>query len=386
MDFGDFQLSEEQILLRDTIREFAEDHIASQSFEWDLNKTFPIDVVRQLGEMGFLGILVPEKYSGGGLDYSTMAVVIEELARYDASIALTVSSHASLCLGHLVRFASDEQKEKYVPDLATGEKMGAWALTEPSSGSDAASMKTKAVPDGAGWLLNGSKAFITQGSVASTYVVLASTDETKGTKGITAFILEKDTPGFTVGSPEDKLGCRASDTAQLSFDNVRIPKENILGEVNQGFINTLSVLDRGRVMIGAMATGIAKGALLEALKYSTQRVQFKKPIANFQAIQWMLADSATELTAAKLLVKRAAFLLDAGQPFKKEASMAKLYASEVASRITTKALQIHGGYGYIKEYPVERYYRDAKLCEIGEGTSEIQREIIAKEILGKPES
>jgi alkylation response protein AidB-like acyl-CoA dehydrogenase len=379
----DIYLTEEQQMLREAVRDFAKNEIAPHSMAWDEEAKFPIELMPKMGEMGFMGMLVPEQYAGVGLDATSLTIVIEEVARYDGSIALTISSHNSLCIGHVLLAGSDKQKETYLPKLATAEHLGAWALTEPGSGSDAAGMDTKAVKKGDYWLLNGSKAFITQGSVANTYVVLANTDPAKGVKGISAFILEKGMDGFTVGRKEDKLGCRASDTAQLAFDNVKIPAENLLGRENEGFIDTLKILDKGRVFIAAMAIGLARGALEESLKYSSQREQFSQPISNFQAIQWMLADSATELSAAKLLMQRAAWMLDDGQFAKKEASMAKLYASEAAMKITSRAIQIHGGYGYIKEYPVERYFRDAKICEIGEGTSEIQREVIANCILGK---
>jgi hypothetical protein len=374
-------LTDEQVLLRDTVREFAAEKIAPQSASWDEEAKFPLAVVRELGELGIMGMLVPEELGGAGLNYSSAVMVIEELASFDGSIALTVSSHNSLCIGHILLAGSEAQKKRYLPDLASARCLGAWALTEPGSGSDAAGLKTKAVLRKDRWILNGSKAFITQGSVGNTYVVIAATDSKLGTRGLSAFIVERDMPGFSVGRSEDKLGCRASDTAQLSFSDVEIPVENLLGSQNEGFIDALKVLDRGRVTIAAMALGLARGALKEAVRYAKQREQFGQPIANFQAIQWMLADSHTEWMAAKLLTERAAWLLDQNLFAKKEASMAKLFASEMAMRVTNRAIQIHGGYGYIKEYPVERYYRDAKLCEIGEGTSEIQREVIARAIL-----
>jgi alkylation response protein AidB-like acyl-CoA dehydrogenase len=374
-------LTEEQLLLRNTIREFALKNIVPFSRQWDDEKTFPHEVIRQLGELGVMGMLVPEQYGGAGSTYSTLSIVLEELARHDGAVALTVSSHNSLCVGQILLAGNDAQKRKFLPDLASGKKLGAWALTESGSGSDAAGLKTRAEKQGDYWLLNGSKAFITQGSVAGTYVVLANTDPKSGTKGISAFILEKGMPGFHVGKPEDKLGCRASDTAQLSFDNVKIPAENLLGKEHHGFVDSLKILDRGRVMIASMAIGLGRGAIEEALQYAKQREQFSQSISNFQAIQWLLADSVTELSAAKVLTDRALHLLDQNKFAKKEASMAKLYASEAAMRITSRAIQVHGGYGYIKEYPVERYFRDVKICEIGEGTSEIQREVLAKVLL-----
>ncbi len=373
-------LSEEQQLLRQTIRDFAATHIVPNASGWDEDGTFPTEVVAKLGELGVLGMLVPEEYGGAASDYMTLSLVIEELARYDGAIALTVSSHNSLCVGHILLAGSDAQKQRYLPQLAAGAHLGAWALTEPGSGSDAAAMQTRAERHGDHWVINGSKAFITQGSVADVYVVLALTQPDQGTKGISAFIVEKGTRGLTAGRKEDKLGCRASDTTSLSFDQVKVPAENLLGKENKGFVDTLKVLDRGRVMIASMALGLARGALEEALQYAKEREQFSQSIANFQAIQWMLADSATELTAATLLTRRAAWMCDQKMYVKKEASMAKLYASEMAMRVTARAIQIHGGYGYMKEYPVERFYRDAKICEIGEGTSEIQREVIARAI------
>lgn len=374
-------LTEEQQLLRQTLRQFAEERIVPHATAWDEKKEFPRAVIGALGELGVMGMLVPENYGGTGSDYRTLAMVIEEIARYDGAVALTVSSHNSLCVGQILIAGTHEQKSKYLPDLASAKKLGAWALTEPGSGSDAAGLKTRAVKQGDHWVLNGSKAFITQGSVGDVYVVLANTNPQAGTRGISAFILEKGMPGFSVGKPENKMGCRASDTAALSFDNVKIPAANLLGRENEGFVDSLKILDRGRVMIAAMALGLARGAIEEAVKYAKQREQFSQSISKFQAIQWLLADSSTELAAARVLTERAADLLDAGKFAKKEASMAKLYASEAAMRITSRAIQVHGGYGYISEYPVERYFRDAKICEIGEGTSEIQREVLAKVLL-----
>ncbi|MGB8421547.1 acyl-CoA dehydrogenase family protein, partial [Paraburkholderia sp.] len=343
--------------------------------------TFPRDVVNELGHMGLLGITTPTDLDGSGMGAIETAIVVEEVARGDGSLALTVASHNGLCTGHINLAGSPAQKEKYVRPLARGEKLGAWALTEPGSGSDAAGMLTTAVRQGDHWVLNGSKIFITQGTVGDTYVVLTSTNKEKGTKGITAFIVEKGVPGFEQRPLKDKLGMRSSDTAVLTFDQVKIPDAQRLGKEGEGFIDTLKILDRGRITIGALAVGLARGALEEARKYAMDRKQFGKPIAEFQAIQWKLADMATELEAARLLVHRAAWLCDQGKPFSKEASMGKLFASEAAMRATDEAVQIHGGYGYTSEFQVERYMRDAKLCTIGEGTSEVQRMVIARLLL-----
>jgi len=376
-----FDLSEEQELLRRTVRDFAQRRIAPGASERDEAARFPWELIPDMAELGLLGINVPAQYGGAGLDAVSAAIIIEAIARVDGATALIVASHNSLCSGHIFGFGSERQKQKYLLPLATGEKLGAWALTEPGSGSDAAALKTSATPDGDHWILNGEKQFTTQGSTAGIYVIMASTDPAKKDRGISAFIVERGWPGLKVGKIENKLGVRASDTAALHLDGLRVPKENLLGELNGAYKHILQVLQGGRVGIGAMAVGIGCGALEEALKYAKQRQQFGKPIAQFEAIQWMLADMATELDAARLLVLRAARLKDTGQPFSQAASEAKLYAAEAAMRATSKAIQIHGGYGYIKDYPVERYFRDAKLCEIGEGTSEVQRRTIAKELL-----
>jgi len=378
-----FDLSEEQELLRRTVRDFAQRRIAPGASERDEAARFPRELIPAMAELGLLGINVPAQYGGAGLDAVSAAIIIEAIARVDGATALIVASHNSLCSGHILSFGSDRQKQEYLPPLATGEKLGAWALTEPGSGSDAAALKTSATLDGDHWILNGEKQFTTQGSTAGIYVIMASTDPAKKNRGISAFIVERGWPGLSVGKIENKLGVRASDTAALHLDGLRVPKENLLGELNGAYKHILQVLQGGRIGIGAMAVGIGCGALEEALKYAKQRQQFGKPIAQFEAIQWMLADMATELDAARLLVLRAARLKDTGQPFSQAASEAKLYAAEAAMRATSKAIQIHGGYGYIKDFPVERYFRDAKLCEIGEGTSEVQRRTIAKELLAE---
>jgi alkylation response protein AidB-like acyl-CoA dehydrogenase len=376
-----FDLSEEETLLRQTIREFAEREIAPGASARDEEARFPSELIPRMADLGLFGINIPQEYGGAGLDALGATIIIEEVARFDGALALIVASHNSLCAGHILSFGSEMQKQKYLPSLANGKKLGAWALTETSSGSDAAALKTSATFDVDHWVLNGEKQFITQGSTAGVYVIMASTDRSQGKRGISAFIVDRETPGLSVCKVENKLGVRASDTAALRMEGARLPKDNLLGDLNGAFGNLSRILQGGRVGIGAMAVGIARGAFEEALKYAEQREQFGKFIAEFEAIQWMLADMATEIDAARLLVHRAARLKDAGQPFSQAASEAKLYAAETAMRATTKAIQIHGGYGYLKDYPVERYFRDAKLCEIGEGTSEVQRMIIAKEML-----
>ncbi|HXV84307.1 MAG TPA: acyl-CoA dehydrogenase family protein [Candidatus Binatia bacterium] len=376
-----FDLTEDQELLKQTIRDFAETQIAPGARARDEAARFPTELIPKMAELGLFGIMIPADYGGAGLDAVGAAVIVEELARVDASVALIVASHNSLCAAHILGFGSEMQKQKYLPPLARGEKLGAWALTEPGSGSDAAALKTRATRDGEDWVLDGEKQFTTQGSTAGIYAIMASTDPARGGKGISAFVVERETEGLRVGKVENKLGVRASDTAALRLEGVRVPKENVLGELNGGFYDVLKVLQGGRVGIGAMAVGIAQGALDESIKYTRARTQFGQPIAEFEAIQWMLADMATEIDAARLLVYRAAQLKDRGMPFGMAASKAKLYAAEMAMRATTKAIQIHGGYGFIKDYPVERYFRDAKICEIGEGTSEIQRMVIAKALL-----
>lgn len=377
----DFALTEDQTLLRDTVRRFVNERVMPNARKWDHEHRFPQEIIPELGAMGLLGITVAPEYDGAGLTPVEVAIVVEEIARGDGSLALTVASHNGLCTGHINLFGSHEQKEKYVKPLARGEVLGAWGLSEPNSGSDAAGMLTKAVRDGDHWIIDGSKIFITQGTVAGTYVVMAVTDASKGPRGITAFIVEKGMAGFEQKPLKDKLGMRSSDTAILTFDGVRVPDANRIGNVNDGFIQTLQILDRGRITIGALSVGLGAGALEAARTYALDRKQFGKPIGEFQAIQWKLADMATELEASRLLVHRAAGLAAAGRPFGTEASMGKLFASEAAMRITDEAIQIHGGYGYTSEFPVERHYRDAKLCTIGEGTSEIQRLVIARSLL-----
>jgi len=377
----EFELTEEQKLLQQTVRDFSQKVIAPGARERDSKGEFPRELFKEMARMGIMGMLIPEEYGGAGLNYISYSIVLEELARVDGSVALSVSAHNSLCTNHIYSFGTEEQRKRFVAPLARGEKLGAWGLTEAGSGSDAASLQTTAVLKRNKWVLNGEKVLITHGSVADTYVIMASTDRNKGKKGISAFIVERGTPGFKVGKVEDKLGMRGSDTASLIFEECIIPEESLLGKANEGFIDALKILEGGRIGIGAIALGIGRGALEESLRYAKERRQFGQPIVSFQAIQLMFADMATELDAARLLVYHAAFLKEEGLRYTKEASIAKLFASEAAMRATTKAIQIHGGYGYTKEFPVERYFRDAKLCEIGEGTSEIQRMIIAKELL-----
>lgn len=377
----DFELSESHREIQRMVREFCLEQVKPRARRWDETGEFPRDTVRQLGELGVLGISVPEELGGAGLDQLAVAVVVEEVARHDGSLALTVASHNGLGSSQIRYFGSEAQKRRWLVSLAKGEKLAAWGLTEPGSGSDAAALRTSAVRRGGGWVLNGSKTFITQGSVGDVFVILARTDPAKAQKGITAFVLEKGMKGFSQRPIHGKLGMRSSDTAELHMEDVEIPDENRIGEVDHGFLDTLQILDRGRITIGALAVGLARGAIEEARDYARERKAFGKPIAEFQAIAFMLADMATETDAARLLVHRAAALADAGQPFVREASMAKLFASEAAMRATSKAIQIHGGYGYTQDFPVERYFRDAKLCEIGEGTSEVQRMVIARQVL-----
>jgi alkylation response protein AidB-like acyl-CoA dehydrogenase len=374
-----FELTEELKLLRATVAEFCEKHVKDKARDWDKREHFPLDIVKQLGDLGIMGIRIAPEFGGAGLGNLAVAVTVEEIAKYDGSLALTVASHNGLGTSHIRVFGNDAQKSRYLPKLATAQALGAWGLTEPSSGSDAAGMKTTAVRHGDTWRLNGSKMFITQGTVGDIFVVLAVTDVALKQKGITAFILEKGLKGFSQRPIHGKLGMRSSDTAELHFDNVEVADSQRLGAVNSGFIDTMKILDGGRVTIGALSVGLGQAAIREATRYAKDRQAFGKPIGQFQAISFMLADMQTEIDAARLLVYRSAALADAGQPYTREASMGKLYASEAATRACNKAVQIHGGYGYTHEFPVERYLRDAKLCEIGEGTSEIQRAIIARE-------
>ncbi|HET7853619.1 MAG TPA: acyl-CoA dehydrogenase family protein [Candidatus Methylomirabilis sp.] len=379
----DFTLSETQRAIQGVVRDFARREIIPKAAGYDQREEFPWEIIQGAASLGLLGILVPEGYGGAGMDYVSYVAILEELGRADASVALTVEAHNSLAVNHILLFGSEEQRRRYLPALARGEMLSAWALTEPGSGSDAAAMRTTAVRQDDAYVLTGTKNFITSGSVAGVYVILARSDPARGSHGISAFVLERGAPGFSVGRREKKLGVRASDTAQLILDHVRLPAESLLGEMHHGFIDTLQVLDGGRIGIAALAVGLARAALEESIAYSKQRVQFGQPISAFQAIQFKLADMATAIDAARLLTYRAAVLADQGKPFTKEASMAKVYSAEAAVAAATQAIQIHGGYGYTVEYPVERYLRDAKLCEIGEGTSEIQRLIIAREIVGR---
>jgi len=374
-------LPESHRALQASLREFCEEKVKPFARAWDHEERFPAEVVKELGELGALGILVSEEFGGAGMDSLAVAVAVEEVARFDGSLALTVASHNGLGTSHLRVFGSDAQRRRYLPKLASGEWLGAWGLTEPGSGSDAAGMKSTAVRKGDRWVLNGTKMFITQGTVGQVFVVLALTEPERRQKGITAFILERGMPGFSQRPIHGKLGMRSSDTGELVMENVEVEDTQRLGELGMGFVNTLQILDRGRITIGALSLGLARGALEESLAYARERKAFGKPIADYEAIRWMLADIKTELEAARLLVHRAATLADAGRPFTREASIAKLFASEVANRACNKAVQIHGGYGYTREFPVERYLRDAKLCEIGEGTSEVQRTVIARELL-----
>jgi alkylation response protein AidB-like acyl-CoA dehydrogenase len=377
----DFELNEEQQQVRMSVREFAEGEIAPHVREWDEAQHFPVELVPKLAAQGFLGVIFPEEYGGAGMGYVEYVTIIEELSRVDGSVGISVAAHNSLCSNHIFMFGTEAQKKKFLVPLASGEKLGAWGLTEPHAGSDASGTRTTAVRRDGGWVVNGSKNFITHAISGDTCVAMASTDRAMRSKGITAFIFEKGTQGFAPGKKEDKLGLRASETASVIFEDCRIPDENRLGPEGLGFIHSMQVLDGGRISIAALALGIAQGAYESAVRYSKERQQFGQPISNFQAIQFKLADMATQIEAARLLTYRAAAMKDAGRKTTKESSMAKLYASEVSVKISEEAIQIHGGYGYTKDYPPEKFWRDSKLCTIGEGTSEIQRLIIAKQIL-----
>lgn len=379
----EFELTEEQKEIQRSVREFAEKEIRPHVMEWDEAQHFPREILPKLAEMQLMGVPFPTEYGGAGLGYLEYVTVIEELARVDGSVALIVAAHTSLCAGHIYLAGTQEQKRKYLVPLARGEKLGCWSLTEPQAGSDAGGTRTTARLDGGTWILNGSKTFTSNGSYAEICVAMAVTDKTARKHGISAFIIEKGTPGFRPGKKENKLGMRASDTAEVIFDDCRVPKQNGLGERGRGFIDSLKVLDKGRISIAALALGMAQGSFEASVAYAKERRQFGKPIAEFQAIQWKLADMATEIEAARLLTYRAARLADCGCRVTRESSMAKLYAAEVAVRVANEAVQVHGGYGFIKDYPVEKYYRDVKLCTIGEGTSEIQRMVIARELLGE---
>ena len=375
-------LSEEQRLLRRTVRDFAEAELRPHSREWDEKQEFPREVFTKLGELGLMGVTWPAEYGGSGLTTVDWAIVMEELARVDAGVALSVAAHNSLCSGHIYLAGSEAQKKKYLAPLAKGERVGCWGLTESGAGSDAGGTRTTAVRDGAHWVLRGSKTFITNGRVADTAVVMAVTDKSQGKKGISAFIVERGTKGFHAGKKEDKLGVRSSDTSELVFEDCRIPADNLLGREGHGFIDTLRILDRGRIGIAAWSVGVGQASLEAAMSYARGRKQFGLAIAEFQAVQFKVADMATQIEAARLLTHRAASLRDAGKDHTAESSMAKLFASEMAVQAALDAVQIHGGYGFTKDYPVERYLRDSKLGTIGEGTSEVQRLVIARELLG----
>ena len=379
----DFRLTDEQEILRRTVREFAEAEIRPHVMEWDEAQHFPMDLLPKLAALGLTGIQFPEEYGGAAMSSVDYCICIEELARVCPAIALSVAAHNGLCTSHIAMFGSDAQKTQFLPRLVGGEVLGAWGLTEASAGSDAAAMRTTAVRQGACWVLNGSKTFITNGRIGGVMVLVAITDRTKGHRGISAFIVEHGTPGMSAGKKENKLGMRASDTSEVIFQDCRVPAAHLLGQEGQGFINTLQVLDAGRIGIAALSVGLAQGAFEAARAYAKERRQFGQPIAGFQAIQWKLADNATRIEAARLLTYRAAYLKDRGARTTRESSMAKLFASEIAVKAADDCVQIHGGYGFVKDYPAEKYFRDVKLVTIGEGTSEIQRLVIARQLLGQ---
>ena len=377
----DFNYTDTQLSIAEMIRDFAAKHIRPDMMEWDESQKFPIDLFHKLGELGLMGVLVPVEYGGSGLGYFEYVTVISEIAKVCGSIGLSVAAHNSLCTGHILYFGSEEQKKKYLPKLASGEWIGAWGLTEANTGSDSGNMRCTAVKDGNDWILNGTKNWITHGISGHVAVVLARTGEARTRNNISAFIVERGTPGFTAGKKENKLGMRASETAELVFDNCRISDAQRMGDMGTGFHQAMKVLDGGRISIASLALGIAKGAYEASLKYSKERHQFDQPISNFQAIAFKLADMATQIAAAELLIYQAADLKNRGEQMTKESAMAKYYASEVSVRVATDAVQIFGGYGYTKDFPVEKYYRDSKLCTIGEGTSEIQKLVISRDIL-----
>jgi len=387
----EFSLTDEQQQLRRTVREFAEGEIAPHVMEWDEASQFPSEIVPKLAEMGFLGVIFPEKYGGAGMGYVEYAIIIEELSRIDGSVGIIVAAHNSLCTNHIFKFGTEAQRRKYVVPLAQGRKLGCWSLTEPEAGSDAGGTRTVAVRQGGCWVLNGAKTFTTNGHHANVCVAMAVTDASKKHHGISAFIIEQGTPGFRPGKKETKLGLRASDTSEVVFTDCRVPADNLLGEEGEGFVNSLQILDGGRISIASLGLGMAQGAYESAVRYAKQRKQFGKFISEFQAIQFKLADMATQIDAARLLTYRAAWLADRAiasgdseARITRESSMAKLYAGEVAVHVANEAVQIHGGYGFTKDYPAEKFYRDVKLCTIGEGTSEIQRMVIARQLLSKP--
>ncbi len=376
-----FDYSETQVMIAESARDFAEKYIRPHIMEWDETQKFPIPLFKKMGKMGFMGVLVPEELGGSGLGYHEYIAVVEEISKVDPSIGLSVAAHNSLCTNHILTFGNEEQKKKWVPKLATGEHIGAWGLTEHNTGSDAGGMNTTAVQDGDYWVVNGAKNFITHGKSGDISVVIVRTGEKGDSKGMTAFVFEKGMPGFTSGKKENKLGMRASETAELIFDNCRIPDANRLGEVGDGFVQSMKILDGGRISIGALSLGIAKGAYEAALKYSKERHQFGKPICEFQGISFKLADMATEIEASELLLHKAAFLKNNNRNMTTLGAMSKMYSSEVCVKVANEAVQIHGGYGYTKDYPVEKFYRDSKLCTIGEGTTEIQKLVISRNIL-----
>jgi alkylation response protein AidB-like acyl-CoA dehydrogenase len=377
----DFSLNENQHMIADMIKKFGDEHIRPKMMEWDEAQTFPVEVFKKLGDLGLMGVLVPTEYGGSGFGYAEYVTAISELGKICGSIALSMAAHNSLCTGHIMAFGNEEQKKKYLPKLATAEFIGAWGLTEPNTGSDAMRMKCVAKEDGDYWVLNGTKCWITHGITGNVAVVIARTGELLDSHGMTAFIVERGTPGFNAGKKENKLGMRASETAEMIFDNCKVHKSQVLGNVGDGFIQAMKILDGGRISIAALSLGIAKGAYEASIKYAKEREQFGQPIGNFQAIGFKLADMATEIEAAELLTFQAAFLKTNHKKVTKESAFAKYYASEVAVRCSVEAVQIFGGYGYTKDFPVEKFYRDSKLCTIGEGTSEIQKLVIAREIL-----
>ncbi|MFW0737870.1 acyl-CoA dehydrogenase family protein [Flavobacterium sp. T12S277] len=376
-----FEYNETQLMIAQSIKEFAEKNIRPNVMEWDESQVFPVSLFKQLGEMGYMGVLVPEEYGGSGLGYHEYITVVEEIAKVDPSIGLSVAAHNSLCTNHILTFGNEEQKKKWLPKLATAEYIGAWGLTEHNTGSDAGGMNTTAVKDGDEWIVNGAKNFITHAISGDIAVVIVRTGEKGDSKGMTAFVFEKGMKGFSSGKKENKLGMRASETAELVFDSCRVPDANRLGEVGQGFVQAMKILDGGRISIGALSLGIAKGAYEAALKYSKERYQFGQPISNFQGISFKLADMATEIEASELLLHKAAFLKQQHKPVTTLGAMAKMYASEACVKIANEAVQIHGGYGYTKDFPVEKFYRDSKLCTIGEGTTEIQKVVISRNLL-----
>lgn len=378
MDFKRTELTEQ---VAQTARDFALQNIKPHVMEWDETQTFPVEVFKQLGKLGLMGVLVPEKYGGAGLGYFEYSEIIQEIAKVCGSIGLSVAAHNSLCIGHILSFGSEEQKNKYLPKLATAEHIGAWGLTEANTGSDAGNMKCTAAKDGDDWIINGTKCWITHGNSSDVAVVICRTGEPRTRNNSTAFVIERGTSGFSAGKKENKLGMRASETTEMIFDNCRIPDENRLGEIGEGFKQAMKVLDGGRISIAALSVGIAQGAYEASVQYSKERHQFDQPIANFQGISFKLADMATEIRAAELLIAQCCDKKMRGENITKESAMAKYYASEIAVKVSTDAVQIFGGYGYTKDFPVEKFYRDSKLCTIGEGTSEIQKIIIAREVL-----